>query len=333
MKAYHLTAPGLENLNRVDLEIPKPGPQEVLIRLRAASINYLDLAAATGRFPVSAFPVIPMSDGAGEIVELGAEVDGFQVSDKVIPHFYPNWADGEALPLDKRQPRGLALPGSLADYVSVPAAGVLPMPDHLSFEEAAALPIVATTAWNALRAGDVRAGSTVLLLGTGGVSLMALKFAKAMGARVIILSSSDEKLQRAKALGADETINYRAVDNWDEVVLEITGGRGVDLVVETVGSATFAKSLNAAAMRATIYVIGFVSGDKLDISLLPIMLKTLRLVGGNTGSVADFKQALRAIEVNRLKPVVDKVFTFEDAPQAYDLMARGGHFGKLAVTI
>jgi NADPH:quinone reductase-like Zn-dependent oxidoreductase len=207
------------------------------------------------------------------------------------------------------------------------------MPQHLSFTEAATLPIAATTAWRAVRTGAVRPGSTVLLLGTGGVSLFALQFAKASGARVIITSSSDAKLERAKALGADETINYTTTPDWDARVLELTGGAGVDLVVETGGAQTFARSLNATAEEGTVFVIGFLSGADLQASLFPIIMKMLKVVGSNTGSVADLCEAIRAIETGKLRPVVDRVHDFEDAAGAYATLSRGGHFGKIAIAL
>jgi NADPH:quinone reductase-like Zn-dependent oxidoreductase len=274
-----------------------------------------------------------MSDGAGEVAETGAGVVGLRPGERVIPHFLPDWTAGALPPIATRRMRGVNMAGSLSEYAVVPATGLVPVPEHLSFEEAATIPIAATTAWNAIRAGDIHPGSTVLLLGTGGVSLYALQFAKASGARVIITSSSDEKLERARALGADMTINYRATPDWDAKVLELTGGAGVDLVVETGGGETFARSLNAAANEATVFVVGFLTGADLSFSVFPVMQKTLRIVGSNTGSVADLRAAALAIAANRIKPALDRVYSFEDAPDAYATMSRGGHFGKLAVSI
>ncbi|MDQ0474075.1 zinc-dependent alcohol dehydrogenase family protein [Labrys wisconsinensis] len=333
MRAYHLTAPGLEHLVRTEAEPPRPGPGEVLVRLRAASLNYIDLAVATGGFPVPHLPLIPVTDGAGEVIELGAGVEGVRPGERVVPHFLPAWTAGAPGPVEGRRMRGITMPGSLAELAVVPAGGLVRMPEHLSFEEAASLPIAATTAWKAMRTAAVRPGSRVLLLGTGGVSLFALQFAKAAGARVILTSSSDEKLERARALGADETINYRSTPDWDAEVLKRTDGAGVDLVVETVGAQTFGRSLNAAAVEGTVFVVGFVTGGELATSLFPVILKTLRVIGSNTGSVADLAEAAEAIAATRIRPVLDRVFSFDEAPAAYGLMQRGGHFGKLAITV
>lgn len=330
MRAYHLESPRLDALRRVEVPQPRPEAGEVLIRLRAASLNYIDLAVATGAFP-AALPLIPVADGAGDVLEIGPDVTGFAVGDRVIPHFLPDWSAGP-LPLLRRM-RGINTPGSLADYTVVPASSLIHIPGHLSFVEAAALPIAATTAWRAVRTGAVRPGSTVLLLGTGGVSLFALQFAKASGARVIVTSSSGEKLERAKSLGADSTINYVETPDWDLRVLELTGGRGADLVVETGGSKTFPRSLNAAASEGTVFVVGFLSGDTLETSVFPIMLKMLKVVGSNTGSVADLREAVRAIDLTKLRPMIDRVHDFEDVASAYATLARGGHFGKIAMTM
>ncbi|WP_207457758.1 NAD(P)-dependent alcohol dehydrogenase [Azospirillum sp. SYSU D00513] len=337
MRAYHLEATRpdavrLDTLRLVDAPPPRPAAGEVLVRLRAASLNYVDLAVATGAFPAP-LPLIPVTDGAGEVLETGPGVTGLKTGDRVIPHFLPDWSADSLPPVTGRRMRGITMPGSLADLVAVPAASLVPVPEHLSFTEAATLPIAATTAWRAVRTGAVRPGSTVLLLGTGGVSLFALQFAKASGARVIITSSSDAKLERAKALGADETINYRAIPDWDARVLELTGGAGADLVVETGGAQTFARSLNAAAIEGTVFTVGFLSGDGLQTSLFPIILKMLKVVGSNTGSVADLREAVGAVASAGLRPVIDRVHGFEDAAGAYATLARGGHFGKIAISL
>lgn len=331
MRAYHLTAPTLDALVRVDLPRPTAGPGEILIRLGAASLNFLDLAVASGQFPVPAFPLIPVTDGAGTVEAVGEGVAGFNPGDRIIPHLMPQWQGGTMTPEAIAMIRGVTAPGSLADFVVVPAAGAARAPAHLSLAEAAALPIAGTTAWNAVRAGRVRPGSVVVLQGTGGVSLLALQFAKAAGARVIITSSSDAKLERARALGADETLNYRTTPDWASEVKRLTQGRGGDLIIETGGAETFAASLEAAAIGGVVFVIGFLTGGVITAPVFPILGKTLTLKGNNTGSVADFRDMLRAVETLRLRPVVDRVFPFEEARGAYELQARGGHFGKLAI--
>jgi len=332
MKVIELTAPSLSAFRRTQRPDPQPARGEVLVRLRGAALNYLDVAIASGKFPGAVFPMIPVADGAGEIAALGEGVSGWAVGDRVVPHFMPHWQGGAITPHSVAALRGLSLPGSLAEYVTVPASSLVGLPAHLDFVQGATLPIAATTAWNAVRSASLRPGSVVVLLGTGGVSIFALQFAKASGATVILASSSAEKLERARQLGADHLVNYRATPAWDEAVLELTNGRGADLVVETVGGANFARSINAAAMGGTVFTVGFVNGTASSIDLLPLIVKALRVVGNNTGSVADLAEAARAIEAHRIVPVVDRVFGIDDAAAAYAELAEGGrHFGKLGI--
>ena len=333
MQAIELTGPSLDSLRAVTLPEPQPGPGEVLVRMRAASLNFVDLAAATGRYPVPRFPVIPVADGAGEVAALGAGVTEFHVGERVIPHSKPLWVGGPARAGISGATRGVVLPGSLAEYVVLPATALARTPAHLTDAAAATLPIAATTAWRGLRLADVRPGSVVVLIGTGGVSVTALLLAKAAGATVIITSSSDEKLERARALGADYTINYRSTPAWDEAVLEMTGGNGADLVVETGGAQTFGRSIHAAALGGTVFVIGFVTGMTASADLFAIMKKELRVQGVSTGSVADLRDVVRAVAASRIMPVVDKTFGIDETPQAYAYLAQGGqHFGKIVIT-
>ncbi len=332
MRAIELTAPSLTAFRTTELPDPVAGPGEVLVRLRSAALNYLDVAVATGGFPVPGFPMVPVADGAGEVAALGEGVTGLALGDRVIPHFMPHWQGGAITARNVAAMRGLTLPGSLAEYVAVPSTSLVALPAHLDFVQGATLPIAATTAWNAVRSAPARPGSVVLLLGTGGVSLFALQFAKASGATVILASSSDEKLERARQLGADHLINYRATPAWDEEVLQFTAGRGADLVVETVGAATIARSLRAAALGGTVFTVGFVGGTSAPVDLLPIIVKALRVVGNNTGSVADLAEAARAIAAHRIVPAIDRIFGLEDTREAYAQLAAGGqHFGKLAI--
>lgn len=333
MRAFHLTAPGSANLRRVEVDDPRPGPGEVLVRLRAASLNYLDLAVARGEFGPCTYPVVPVTDGAGDIAALGDGVEGWAVGERVVPAYLPDWVAGGLTVGAVRRMRGVTMQGSAAELAAVPAGSLAAMPAHLSFAEAATLPIAATTAWSALRAANITVGSTVAVLGTGGVSLFALQFARAAGARTLVISSSEEKLARARALGADETIDYRRTPAWDEEMLRLTGGAGVDLVVETVGPATFRRSLNAAGLDATVYVVGFVSGIEAALPLLQVMTKRLRVVGSQTGSVATFREAVRAVGAARITPVIDRTFGFDDLPAAYAHLDMAGHVGKVAVDV
>lgn len=332
MKAIELTAPHFAAFRQTELPDPRAGRGEVVVRLRAAALNFVDVAIASGHFPGAGFPMIPVADGAGEIAALGEGVSGLALGDRVVPHFMPDWQGGAIAPRLVAAMRGVSLPGSLAEYVTVPATSLVALPPHLDFVQGATLPIAATTAWNALRSAQVRPGSVVVLLGTGGVSIFALQFAKAFGATVILASSSDDKLERARRIGADHLVNYRSTPAWDEEVLKLTGGRGADLVVETVGEATIARSLQAAAVGGTVFMVGFVSGTSSSIDLLPIIVKALRIVGNNTGSVADLAEAARAIAAHRIVPAIDRVFGIEETAAAYaELGAGGRHFGKLAI--
>lgn len=333
MKVVELTSASPKALRAATYADPCPGPGEVLVRLRAASLNFLDIAVATGAIPIPAFPLIPVTDGSGEIAELGAGVTRWAVGERVVPHFMPGWQDGEMTPAVIIDRRGLTRPGSLAQYVVVPATSLVAVPEHLDFAQAATLPIAATTAWRAVRAARLGPGRTALVLGTGGVSIFAVQFAKANGARVIVTSSSDEKLERARSLGADVAINYRRTPEWDAEVRNATDGRGADLVLETGGAETFPRSLNAAAMAGTVFVIGFLSGVVAAVDVIPVIEKGLRIQGNNAGPVADLRAAAAAIAAHRLIPVVDEVFSMSDAISAYEHVAKGGHFGKIALEV
>jgi len=333
MQAIQLTAPTINNLKFCELPRPQPAYGEVVIRQHAVSLNYLDLALATGQFGTLAQPIIPGADSAGEIVELGAGVSDWHIGERVVPGMMYSWHAGAIHPQHLHALRGVTINGGLADFAVVPADSLVRIPDSLSWQQAATLPIAATTAWNAIVRGKVQPGSTVLLLGTGGVSLFALQYAKAAGARVIILSSSNEKLARVKALGADEGINYHEKAEWELEVRKLTNGHGADLVLESVGAATFAKSIDAAAFNATIFVIGFVGGAELKVPVLPIMQKMLNIVGNNTGSTADLRAAVRAIETGAIKPVIDRVFAFAEAQEAYRYLQSAGHVGKVVIDL
>lgn len=333
MKVIELAAPRIDALRATTYPDPVAGPGDVLLRLHAASLNFLDIAVATGQYPLNTFPIIPVTDGAGEIAALGAGVTGWAIGDRVIPHFIPAWQDGRMPAVGGGPRRGIDLPGSLAEYVVVPAASLVRTPSHLSHAEAATLPIAATTAWRAVRSAALGPQKTALVLGTGGVSLFALQFARAHGARVILTSSSDRKLERARSLGADATINYRSTPNWASEVLRLTEGRGADLVLETGGTATFPQSIDAAALDSTIFIIGFLSGADVSFNVVPLMQKRLRLQGNNTGPVADLADAAAALASQQIHPVLDQAFAMTEAQAAYQHVAGGGHLGKVTITI
>lgn len=334
MKAVELTATSLKSFRFTETNEPAIRRGEVLVRMRAASLNFIDNVVANGSYPGPTFPLIPVADGAGEVASIGDEVDTVKVGDRVAIHPEALWSAGRGTPQKAHAMRGVTLPGSLRESAVVAADTVVKIPDHLSWEQAAALPIAATTAWNALASNNIGPGSTIALLGTGGVSIFALQLAKARGATVIVTSSSDEKLARAKQLGADHVVNYRSTQAWDNVVVDLIGGTGVDLVLETAGSATFVRSINAVRHAGTIFVIGFVSGSKVDLDVMPLIVKALRIQGNNTGSAADLADAVSAIAAHRIIPVIDQVYEVGAVREAYEALASGNaHFGKLAISL
>lgn len=336
MKIYEVprASTTLEGLRRADRPEPKPGWHDVLIRVRATSINYRDQAVLLGRYPTAVErETIPLSDGAGEVVAVGEGVTRFKVGDRVMSTFFQVWTSG---PRRKFYPAlGVPLDGMLAEYVALHEDGVVAIPSALSFEEAATLPCAGVTAWNALMVAGtpIQPGDTVLCLGTGGVSTHALQFAVAAGARVIITSSSDEKLARAKKLGAWTGINYKTHPDWHKEVQRVTGGRGVDCVVEVGGIGTLAKSYEAIGFGGKITLIGFLAGPAGEQNPYAIMMKGGSLHGIGVGSTAMFEDMNRAIEANAIQPIVDKVFPFDQAPEAFRTFAAGDFFGKVVITV
>jgi NADPH:quinone reductase-like Zn-dependent oxidoreductase len=336
MKAYQLTAQtGADALRLNELPEPKPGPGQVLVRVHATSLNYRDLMIASGRYgsPVS-LPLIPLSDGAGEIVAVGDGVTRWKKGARVAGTFFQDWQTGPLRREAFGSALGGALNGMLAEYVALSANGVIDIPPYLSFEEAATLPCAALTAWNALvTSGKISAGQTVLVLGTGGVSIFALQFAKLHGARVIITSSNSDKLARARSLGADETINYQTTPDWDQEVFRLTANAGADHVVEVGGTQTMPKSLHALALGGTISVIGGVSGFTSQVALFDILGRGAVLRGIYVGNRDMFEAMNRALVLPRLKPVIDRVYPYAEAAAAYRYQDSGAHFGKLVIKV
>lgn len=316
----------------LETETPQPGPGQVLVRVRAVSLNYRDLLIS--RSPGRKQPLVPCSDGAGEVAAVGAGVSRVQVGDRVAGIFFQTWLDGPLSEEVHAQALGGSAQGMLAEYVVLSEQGVVKLPDFLSFEEAASLPCAGVTAWNSLvEQGRLQPGQTVLLQGTGGVSVLALQLAKAAGARVIITSSSDEKLVRARTLGADETINYRTTPDWAAEVRRLTQGRGADHVVEVGGGDTLDQALAATRASGHVAVVGVLTGAKAAVSTGVILNKSLRLNGIYVGSRAMFERYLRALEQHQLRPVIDRVFAFEEAPAALAHLASGQHFGKVVIAV
>lgn len=332
MRAAKAFGFSLDEIKLVQESVPEPGPDEILINVKAATLNYRDLAVLTGTYiPGLPLPFVPASDACGEVISIGSKVTRFAVGDRVTPIYTQGWHDGRPTPEQRaRRTIGAPLGGVLQDFVVVPAEDAVHVPGNLTDVECACLPIAGLTAWSALAAGPVKAGDTVLLQGTGGVSLFALQFAKLAGAKVIILSSSDEKLARAKKLGADFGINYKETPEWGIAVKEATDGRGVDIVVETIGS-TLPQSLSCVAFGGTIAVVGFVAGYETQLNVRQLIGPMIKVQGIAVGSRRGFEDMNRAIEAGGIKPIIDSVYALEDVANAFKYMKKGSHFGKIAV--
>jgi NADPH:quinone reductase-like Zn-dependent oxidoreductase len=324
---------GPENLRPAERADPVPGPGEVVIRMRAVSINPRDLIMSRGGYGRrgGSLPLVPLCDGAGEIAAVGAGVSRVAVGDLVCPTYSRSWLHGTYGPDSSKGAHGGPLDGTMQELMLIPAEAVVRAPRHLSAAEAATLPCAAVTAWNALvEQGDIRAGEVVLLQGTGGVALFALQFAKMHGARVILTSSSDAKLARAEALGADHLINYRSAPDWHERARAITGGRGVDHVVEIGGAATLERSIAALRPSGTVSLIGVLGGNAPELPLGRVVTRNLRLQGVTVGSRDTFEAMVRAIEVAGSRPVLDeRRFAFEELGEALAALPDGRHFGKV----
>jgi NADPH:quinone reductase-like Zn-dependent oxidoreductase len=334
MRLIRLRAPGsLENLKWVEEDQPKPKSNELLVRVRASSLNFHDAMVALGKIPC-ADGRVPLSDGAGEVIAVGAEVDEFKAADSVVSTFYPHWLGGEMTPVTKRDIPGESVDGFACEYVCMPAHFFTKAPAGYTHVEAATLPCAAVTAWRGLVVrGQVKPGDTVLILGTGGVSLFALQFAKAAGARVIATSSSEEKLEMLKRLGADTVINYKAVPNWGQKVKDLTDGRGVDHVIEVGGPGTLAQSITACRTGGHIALIGVLTGFAGEVSIPALFSNQIRISGISVGSRADQEDMIRAITVNGLKPVIDRRFPLQDIVAAFQHYESQKHFGKVCLDL
>jgi len=335
MKVWEIqNAYGIENLHEAEKPEPKPGKGEIVVAMKASSLNYRDLLTVIGYGGGYPLPLIPFSDGAGEVVSVGAGVSRVQVGDRVCPLFFQSWIDGPVTAESRFRPLGGPLSGVLQQRMLLDDYGVAKFPAHLSYEEASTLPCAGLTAWRGLTVETkVGPGQTVLVQGTGGVSIFALQFAKALGAQVIATSSSDEKLERAKTLGADHVINYKTTPDWGRVAREMTGGKGVDVVVEVGGENTLNQSFDAARVGGDIVVIGVLGGFSSPVMIPVVFGKNLHIHGISVGSREQFDDMCAHIGKWKLKPVVDKVFPFDDLQDALRLMQAGGHFGKIVVKV
>jgi NADPH:quinone reductase-like Zn-dependent oxidoreductase len=332
MRTYRLDAFGLDHLQLADEPAPRPGPGQVLVKMEAASLNFRDHLMVNGTlYREVPLPLVPVSDGAGTVLEVGEGVTRFRPGDRVTTFYKARWLAGAMRPEWEGADLGGPGPGAMRELACYDAYTLARAPSHMTALQAATLPIAALTAWKVLEQARVTTGQTVLLLGTGGVSLFALQLAKARGAKTILLSSSDEKLERAKALGADLGINYAKGPDWGAEVREATGGRGVDAVVETVGAATFAQSLEAVAMHGFIGIVGFLGGREAQLPLVPAILKRVRLQGISVASLEEHERMVRALEAIRLEPVLDAVYGFGELREAFGHLASGKHFGKIGI--
>jgi NADPH:quinone reductase-like Zn-dependent oxidoreductase len=335
MKQIELSSFGIENLRIVEKDVPEPGRGEVLVRLGGASINHRDYQIVIGQFsPTQALPIVPLSDGAGEVVAVGGNVSRVATGDRVSPLFFPNWISGPAIGDERSVSSGLETPGTLREYGVYNENAVVRIADHLSDEEAACLPCAGLTAWTSLVVNSaIGEGDTVLLQGTGGVSLFALQIAKGLGASVIITSSSDEKLERAVALGADHTINYNTDADWGQTARHLTDGRGVDAVIEIGGEKTLPQSVAAIRREGHINVIGYLAGAGLGLSVFDLIMQNANLHGLSVGNRDQYEAMMRFVAEKEIRPVIHKSYAFEDAGAALGDIARGEHFGKLAIAI
>ncbi len=334
MKAWELRDYGLSNLELVDRPTPRPGPHELLVRVAAVSLNFRDKAIIDGNLRPDrlSMPFIPVSDAVGIVEETGPGVTRFARGARVSTHLYSRWIDGQPSPDEgDRHCFGGPLPGGLAEFMIIPEDAAVAAPASLSDAEAATLPIAALTAWFALvERGGLQAGQTMLTQGTGGVSIFAVQIAAAIGARVIATSSSDAKLDRARALGATDGINYARTPDWQTVALELTSGQGVDHVLDLVGGENINRSIAAARIGGLVTVIGFLGGRRADVDLLPIMLRKTRIEGSSVGHRRAFEAMNRFIEAHAIKPVIDSTYPFEDAIAAFEHLGRGA-FGKVVI--
>ena len=335
MRVWQISSFGVDSLEFVERPTPCPETGEVLIKVRAISFNYRDLLIVKGLYnPKLKLPRIPCSDGAGEVVAVGEGVTAWKPGDRVAAIFMQNWLDGPPNAAKSRGALGGDIDGMLAEYVVLKDTGLVAIPDHLSFQEAATLPCAAVTAWNALSVGELKPGQTVLIQGTGGVAIFALQLARLRGARVLGISSSYDKLERAYALGLDGGLNYKDSPEWDRWAMDETGGQGVDLVVEVGGAATLPRSLRALRVGGAIAQVGVLSGntEAPAFPFTPVLHKQIRIQGIYVGSRKDFEDLNRALALTQMRPVGEN-FHWSQAREALARMEEASHFGKLVLTV
>ena len=332
MRAIHLNGFGFDNLSLVDVSQPQPTNHEVLVKLQAASLNPRDAQIITGNFTAEvAFPLVPLSDGAGKVEAVGAGVSRFRLGDRVTPLFFPHWHSGEATGGERAISTGLEAPGTARDYGVFHEDSLCAFPEHLSAAEAACYPCAGLTAWTALfEKSEITGNSWVLIQGTGGVATMGIQLAKAAGARVIVISSSNEKLEQAASLGADSLINYVENPNWGEKAYEISG-HGVDAVLEIGGAGTLENSLNAIRHGGHVNIIGYMAGIEMDITVFPLIIKNANFHGIGTGNRDGFEALMSFVGKHGIKPVISERFALEDIRAGFDVLDHERPFGKVAL--
>ncbi len=336
MKAFQLqNSFGLENLKLVELPEPSPKAGEILVKMKAVSLNYRDFLMVSGKYnPKQKLPLIPLSDGAGEVVAIGEGVTTWKVGDRVMGAFSQGWLYGAPSRNTLKTTLGGPLDGTLCEYRIFPEYGVVATPEHLNDLEASTLPCAGLTAYSAIFPfGNIGPADTIVVLGTGGVSIFALQFAKILGARVIVTSSQNDKLERAKQLGADETINYNEKQNWEKEVLKLTNMKGADLVIEVGGAGTLSKSIACTRPWGIISLIGVLAGGESNLSLFPVLMQGIRIQGVIVGNRQDFENMNRVLSAHKMKPVVSQTFPFEKAVEAIQYLKDGKHFGKVCISI
>jgi NADPH:quinone reductase-like Zn-dependent oxidoreductase len=332
MFVAEMTAPGIRAIRRAEREERALGRRDVRVAIRAASLNHRDVLVAEGLLPLQ-YPRIPLSDASGEVTHVGDEVSRVRPGDRVCPVYYQDWISGPIAPAKFKRDRGASCDGVAAEFLVIPEVELVKVPHFLSSAEASTLPCAALTAWSAVMdSGKARPGNRVLIQGTGGVSLFALQFSLMAGAEVIVISSSGEKLERARAMGASFGVNYLERTEWASAILEYTGGAGVDLVIDVAGPSTIEMSMAALADCGTIAQVGVLSGFSMHVPTLPLMTKNARIQGIINGNRDSFEDMIAAIEFHQLRPALDRNFSLEDLPSALEHMKSQSHFGKVTIT-
>jgi NADPH:quinone reductase-like Zn-dependent oxidoreductase len=333
-RRIELRSPGFDGIHLAEGPIPEPGEGEVLLRMGGSCLNYHDMTVVRGIIPNLSYPLVPLSDGCGEVAAVGPGVSRVAVGDHVMPNFFPHWLEGRPTPKAKRLILGDSADGCCGQHRVFGAECLVRVPKHLSMSEAATLPCAALTAWSAIREAGLGAGDLVVIQGTGGVSLFGLQLAKALGASVVLTSSSDEKLERARELGADYTLNYREQPEWSQFVREVSDGRGADLVIDVGGPGTLAQSILAVRMDGCVAVIGVLTGfAAAEIPVALTMTRNIGLKGITVGSRKDFETMCELMERAKLRPVISDTFPMQALAEAIEHLEAGKHFGKIAIAL